>query len=85
MLRLVLVFALVESILFSTPKVSVYREKKKGKSEMSQGLWGAVKKMAINTASSAAGTCAVLGVHSAFGPDGEPKVSDSQCYKPAFK
>ena len=85
MLRLVLLLAFVGSILFSTPKVFVYREEKKGKSEMSQGLWGAVKKMAINTASSANGTGAVLGVHSAFGPDSAPKVSDSQLYKPTFK
>ena len=41
--------------------------------------------MAINTASSVAGTGAVLGIHSAFGPDGAPKVSDSQLYKPTFK
>ena len=48
---------------------------------MSQGWWGAVRKMAVNTASSAAGMGAVLGVHSAFGPsDGAPKVTDSQLY-----
>ena len=56
------------------------------KSGMSQGLWGAVRKMAVNTASSAAGTGAVLGVHSAFAPpDGHPKVLDSQIYHPTFK
>ena len=61
-------------------------EESRVKSGMSQGLWGAVRKMAVNTASSAAGAGAVLGVHSAFGPpDGVPKVSDSQLYNPYFK
>ena len=56
------------------------------KSRMSQGWWRAVQKMPDNTAFSATGTGAVLGVHSAFGPpDGAPKVSDSQLYHPTFK
>ena len=42
--------------------------------------------MAINTASSAAGTGAVLCVHSAFVLwDSAPKVTDSQLYNPTFE
>ena len=53
---------------------------------MSQGLWGAVRKVAINTMSSAAGTGTVLGVHSAFVPlDSAPRVTDSQLFNPTFE
>ena len=91
-----LVTALVVSLCL-TPGVRVRvrnrestRKKQVGewgvKSGMSQGLWGAVRKMAVNTASSAAGTGAVLGVHSAFAPPNSgPKVEDSQLYHPTFK
>ena len=55
-------------------------------SRMSQGLWGAVRKVSINTLSSAAGTGAVLGVHSAFVPsDSAPRVTDSQLFNPTFE
>ena len=85
MLRSLLLLVFVGS-LFITPKFFVVREVRGGESEMSQGWWGAVRKMAVNTASSAASTGAVLGVHSAFGPsDGAPKVSDSQLHNPTFK
>ena len=53
---------------------------------MSQGLWGAVRKVAINTASSATGMGTVLGVHSAFVPsDSAPRVTDSQLFNPTFE
>ena len=42
--------------------------------------------MPTNTLSSAAGTGAVLGVHSAFVPsDSAPKVMDSQLFNPTFE
>ena len=43
------------------------------------GFLSAIKKVSVNTLSSAAGTATVLGVHSAFVPSGDtPKVVDSQ-------
>ena len=41
----------------------------------SAGLWTALRKIAVNTASSAAGTGAVLGVHSAMTPDSPPPIT----------
>ena len=50
------------------------------------GLWGVICKVSANTLSSAAGTGAVLGVHSAFVPsDSAPKVMDSQLFNPTFE
>ena len=50
------------------------------------GLWGVIRKVSANTLSSAAGTGAVLGVHSAFVPsDSAPKVTDSQLFNPTFE
>ena len=50
------------------------------------GFLGAIKKVSVNTLSSAAGTATVLGVHSAFMPSGDtPKVVDSQLYNPTFE
>ena len=50
------------------------------------GLWGVFRKVSTNTLSSATGTGAVLGVHSAFMPsDNTPKVMDSQLYNPTFE
>ena len=50
------------------------------------GLWGVIRKVSTNTLSSAAGTGAVLGVHSAFVPsDSAPKVMDSQLFNPTFE
>ena len=41
----------------------------KDNKEMASGIWTALHKIAVNTASSAAGTGAVLGMHSAMAPD----------------
>ena len=50
------------------------------------GFLSAIKKVSVNTLSSAAGTATVLGVHSAFVPSGDtPKVIDSQLYNPTFE
>ena len=50
------------------------------------GFLGAIKKVSVNTLSSAAGTATVLGVHSAFMPSGDtPKVVDNQLYNPTFE
>ena len=49
-------------------------------------LWGVIRKVSANTLSIAAGTGAVLGVHSAFVPsDSAPKVMDSQLFNPTFE
>ena len=49
----------------------------------SAGIWGAFKKIAINTASSAAGTAGVLGVHSAMTPEAPPPMTGS--FQPSVK
>ena len=57
-----------------------------GIGRMAGGFLGAIKKVSVNTLSSAAGTATVLGVHSAFMPSGDtPKVVDSQLYNPTFE
>ena len=49
----------------------------------SAGLWSVLKKIAINTVNSAAGTGAVLGVHSAMTPEAPPPMTGS--YQPSVK
>ena len=48
------------------------------------GLFGAARKIAINTASSVAGTGAVLGVHSALTPNND-RFQDSTLIQPTIK
>ena len=65
----------------SKDEVSKYRIGRRMSSFLS-----AIKKVGLNTVSSAAGTATVLGVHSAFVPSGDtPKVVDSQLYNPVFE
>ena len=65
----------------SKDEVSKYRIGRRMSSFLS-----AIKKVGLNTVSSAAGTATVLGVHSAFVPSGDtPRVVDSQLYNPVFE
>ena len=49
----------------------------------SAGLWTALRKIAVNTASSTAGTGAVLGVHAAMTPEAPPPITGG--YQPTVK